>query len=452
MASYDYDLFVIGGGSGGVRAARIAAGLGARVGLCEERDLGGTCVTVGCVPKKLLVYGSMIAEELRDAAGYGWTVGEAAFDWPTLIANKNKEIERLNGVYGRMLEGAGVVVHEGRGVLIDGHTIEIGGARRLSADKILLAVGGWPMVPQIPGREHLITSNEAVFLPELPKRILIVGGGYIGAEFAGIFNGLGSRVTQIYRGPLFLRGFDDDVRAFVAEQMRGKGVDLRFDTDLVSVRPQEGALLATLSEGQALDVDCVLAATGRAPLTRNLGLEAAGVEVDARGAIVVDEEMRTSAPSIYAVGDVIDRVALTPVALGEGMALARNLFGGASGRVDYRDIPSAVFSQPNIGVVGLTEAQARAQYGDVTIFRSTFRPMKFTVSGRPERTLMKLVVDKASDRVVGVHMVGPDAGEIIQGLAVALKCGATKAQFDATIGIHPTAAEEFVTMRTPASS
>lgn len=447
MPNYDYDLFVIGAGSGGVRAARMSASYGARVAIAEARHLGGTCVNVGCIPKKLFVYASHFEEDFEDAAGYGWTVGERRFDWPTLIRNKNKEIERLNGVYERLLKNAGVDLLLGRATITDPHTVELDG-KRFTAERILVATGGWPKVPELPGREHAITSNEIFYLESLPKRAIIVGGGYIAVEFAGVLNGLGTRVTQLHRGLHFLRGFDDDVRTFLASQMRAKGVDLRFAASIARIERRGAELFAELADGTEIVTDCILFATGRAPNTKGLGLEQAGVKLDADGAVIVDDAFQTSVPSIYALGDVIDRVQLTPVAIVEAMALAKMLFRGESARMDYTGIPTAVFSQPNIGTVGLTEAKAREGH-EVDIYLSTFRALKHTLSGRNEKTLMKLIVDRATNRVLGCHMVGPDAGEIIQGFAVALKCGATKAQFDATVGIHPTAAEEFVTMREP---
>jgi len=446
MADYDYDLFVIGAGSGGVRAARISANYGAKVGIAEDRYLGGTCVNVGCVPKKLLVYASQFSGEFEDAAGFGWTVGERKFHWPTLIANKNKEIERLNGIYERLLSNAGVELHEGRATMIDPHTVSVNG-KTLTAKYILVATGGWPVVPDIPGKEHAITSNEAFFLDDLPERAIVVGGGYIAVEFAGIFHGLGSKVTQLYRGPHFLRGFDDDVRTFLADEMRKKGVDLRFNANIARIEKKGDVYLAEMEDGTEIETDLIMYATGRAPNAQGIGLEEAGVALNSKGAVVVDDHFKTSVDSIYAIGDVIDRIALTPVAIAEGMVLAANLFRGENGSMDYADVPTAVFSQPNIGTVGLTEAQARETYGAVDIYASSFTPMKYSFSGNDEKTFMKLIVDRASDRVVGFHMVGPDAGETTQGVGIAFKCGATKAQFDATVGIHPTAAEEFVTMR-----
>lgn len=452
MSSFDYDLFVIGAGSGGVRASRMAASkFGKRVAVAEDLHLGGTCVNVGCVPKKLMVYASHYSEDFHEARGFGWTVGERSFDWKTLIANKDKEISRLNGIYENLLSNAGVDLVEGRATVVDAHTVEVAG-KQYSAEKILVAVGGWPMVPDIPGKEHVITSNEAFYLDDLPRRVIVVGGGYIAVEFAGIFNGLGSQVTQLYRGPLFLRGFDQDVREFLAGEMRKKEIDLRFDSNIASVEKTDGGLLATLEDGSTLEADVIMYATGRAPKVDGLGLEQAGVEMRGNGAVVINDDFQTSVPSIYALGDVTDRIQLTPVAIAEAMILVHNLYGGEGRKMDYSDIPTAVFSQPNIGTVGLTEEEARKKYGEVVIYKSEFRPMKHTLSGSDERTLMKLIVDKASDRVVGLHMVGPDAGEITQGMGIAIKAGATKADFDATIGIHPTSAEEFVTMREPVSS
>ena len=443
---YDYDFFVIGAGSGGVRAARIAASHGARVAVAENRYLGGTCVNVGCVPKKLLVYASHFAHDFEDAAGFGWTVGQGRFDWARLIANKNAEILRLNGIYKSMLENSGVTIVDGTASLADAHTVAVGD-KTYTAEHILVAVGGWPTVPDIPGKEHAITSNEVFFLDKLPKRVIVVGGGYIAVEFAGIFHGLGAEVIQLYRGPMFLRGFDDDVRAHLAGEMTRQGIDLRFNANIESLSKQDETLCASLGDGEVLEADCVLYATGRAPNTAGIGLEEAGVETNAKGAVLVDEYSKTSVDNIYAVGDVTDRINLTPVAIREGHAVADTLFNNTPLAADHADVPSAVFSQPPIGSVGLTESEARKQFGDVDIYKSNFSAMKHTLSGRDERTFMKLIVERASGRVVGVHMIGAEAGEIIQGIAIAVKCGATKAQFDATVGIHPTTAEEFVTMR-----
>lgn len=446
MERYDYDLFTIGAGSGGVRASRTSAGFGARVAVAEERDLGGTCVNVGCVPKKLFVYAAHFAEDFCDAAGFGWSVDERRFDWSRLLTNKNAEIARLNDVYARLLDDAGVERIVGHATVIDPHTVEIDG-RRVTAANLLIATGGWPSLPDIEGIEHAISSNDAFHLERLPRRAIIVGGGYIAVEFAGIFHGLGVDVAQLYRGPLFLRGFDDDVRSTLAEEMKKKGIDVRFHANPARIEKRSSGLVAILEDGSETEADLILYATGRHPLTRGLGLEEAGVRLDDRGAVVVDGYSQSSVPSIWAVGDATDRIALTPVAIAEGTALANTLFNDKPTQPDHEDVPSAVFSQPAIGSVGLIEAAARARYGAVDVYRSRFRSLKHALSGRDEQTMMKLVVDRASGRVVGCHMVGPEAGEIIQGFAVALKCGATKAQFDATIGIHPTSAEEFVTMR-----
>lgn len=444
---YDFDLFTIGGGSGGVRASRMAAAYGARVAMAEERYLGGTCVNVGCIPKKLMVYASEFREAFADAAGFGWTVGERSFDWGKLIANKDREIGRLNGVYERLLNGAGVRIIRARATIVDEHTVAVGN-ERFSARYILVATGGWPTKPAVPGCELAITSNEAFFLPELPTRAILVGGGYIALEFAGIFEGLGSQVTIVHRGPLFLRGFDEDVVRALEAEMRKREVDLRFNSQVDSIEKTHGGVRVTLDDGSKLEADLIMFATGRAPNTREIGLERVQVALDDDGAVEVDSYSRSSTPSIYAIGDCTNRMQLTPVAIAEGQALAETLFHNNPKTPDYENVPSAVFSQPPIGTVGLTEAKARERYGEVDIYRSSFRPLKHTLSGRDEQCFMKLVVDHASGRVVGCHMMGADAGEIIQGLAVALQCGATKAQFDATIGIHPTAAEEFVTMRT----
>ncbi|MBD0706494.1 glutathione-disulfide reductase [Pseudomonas sp. PSB1] len=451
--AYDFDLYVIGAGSGGVRAARFAAGFGAKVAVAESRYLGGTCVNVGCVPKKLLVYGAHYAEDLEQASAYGWTTGEASFDWATLIANKDREINRLNGIYRNLLVNSGVVLHEGHARLTGPHEVEING-QRYTAEHIMIATGGWPVIPDIPGREHAISSNEAFFLKELPKRVIVVGGGYIAVEFAGIFHGMGAQTSLLYRGELFLRGFDGAVRKHLVEELSRRGMDLQFNADIKRIEKlADGSLEVELKDGRILATDCVFYATGRRPMLDNLGLEHTGVTLDEKGFVKVNEKYETAEPSILAIGDVIGRVQLTPVALAEGMAVARRLFKPEQYRlVDYRMIPTAVFSLPNIGTVGLTEEQAREEGKEVQVFESRFRPMKLTLTDCQERTLMKLVVDARTDKVLGCHMVGPDAGEIVQGLAIALKAGATKRDFDETIGVHPTAAEEFVTMRTPVAS
>jgi len=447
--AYDFDLFVIGAGSGGVRAARFAAGYGARVAVAESRYLGGTCVNVGCVPKKLLVYGAHYAEDIHEAKGYGWTIDGARFDWASLIANKDREIQRLNGIYKNLLTDSGVTLLQAHARLVDPHTVEVDG-KHYSAEHILIATGGWPFVPDIPGREHAITSNEAFYLDELPRRVLVVGGGYIAVEFASIFHGCGADTKLLYRGDLFLRGFDGSLRDHLKDELIKKGLELQFNADITRIDIQaDGTLLATLEDGRTLEADCIFYATGRRPMLDGLGLENVDVALDKRGFIAIDDQFRTTTPSILAIGDVIGRIQLTPVALAEGMAVARQLFRPDEYRpVDYHNIATAVFSLPNMATVGLTEEQAREKGHKVVLFESRFRPMKQTMTDSLERSLMKLVVDADTDKVLGCHMAGPEAGEIIQGLAVALKAGATKRIFDDTVGIHPTAAEEFVTMRT----
>jgi glutathione reductase (NADPH) len=446
MSNYDFDFFVIGAGSGGVRAARFAAALGARVAVAEERHLGGTCVNIGCVPKKLMVYASHFSEDFEDAAGYGWTVGARSFDWPTLIANKDAEIERLNGIYERLLTNSGVEIVEGTATLEDPHTVVVAG-REITAQYILIATGGLPSRPREPGQEYGIVSDDVFYLDKLPERMIVAGGGYIAVEFAGVFNGLGSKVTQLYRGDLWLRGFDDDLRRGLAEEAPKKGVDLRFHTIIDKTEKTSNGLLAHLSSGEKLEVDQILYAIGRRPNVAELNLHGLGIELTRQGAVKVDEAYRTSIPNVFAIGDVTDRVQLTPVALAEGMSVAERLFGERERAVDYGGIPTAVFSQPPMATVGLTEAEARAKLAAVDIYRTRFTPMKHTMTGRDEKTLMKLVVERASQKVVGAHMMGQDAPEIVQGVAIAMKAGATKRDFDRTIGIHPTAAEEFVTMR-----
>ena len=446
--SRHFDYLSIGAGSGGIASANRAAIRGAKAAVIEAKAVGGTCVNVGCVPKKLLSYGSHYPSAFEDAAGYGWNVGQHTLDWRRLIENKNREIERLNGIYRTLLNNSGVTIHEARAKLIDAHSILVGG-QEVTADKILVATGGWPTVPQISGKEYAITSNEAFFLDKLPERVVMVGGGYIAVEFAGIFHGYGAQVTQLYRGDLFLRGFDQDISKHLADEMIKQGVDLRFNANITALEKTAHGLIATLEDGSTLETDVVMYATGREPNTRKIGLEDLGIKMKKDGSIIVDDHFKTSVDTIYALGDVIDRFQLTPVAIAEAMVLSANLFNGQNLTADYSDIPTAVFSNPNIGTVGLSEEQAREKFPDVDIYLSTFKPMLHTLTGRDERTLMKLIVEKEFDRVVGCHMVGPDAGEIIQGMAIALKSGATKAHFDATVGIHPTAAEEFVTMREP---
>lgn len=451
MKDYDFDLFVIGAGSGGVRASRMAASFGARVAVAEDMYLGGTCVNVGCVPKKLFAYAAHFAEDIEDARGYGWDLAEAGFTWKRLLDNKNAEITRLNGIYRNLLVSAGVTLIDGRARFVDSHTVEVNGTRH-TAERILVATGGWPFVPEFPGREHVITSNEAFYLEQLPRRTLVVGGGYIAVEFASIFHGLGCETSLLYRGDMFLRGFDRDVREHVALTLQAKGLDLQFNTDVQRIdRQSDGSLKVTLQNGGVLESDLVLYATGRRPRVEGLGLENTSVTLSDKGFVEVDELYQTRDPAVFAIGDVTDTVQLTPVALAEGMALARRLYKPEEYLpVDYDHLATAVFCIPNIATLGLTELQARERGHKLRVFESRFRAMRNTLAGRPEQSFMKLVVDKHSDQVLGIHMVGPDAGEIIQGLAVAVKAGATKAVFDATLGIHPTAAEEFVTMRTPA--
>ncbi|NEZ03616.1 glutathione-disulfide reductase [Wenzhouxiangella sp. XN201] len=448
MPRFDFDLFVIGAGSGGVRASRIAAGHGARVAICEESRVGGTCVIRGCVPKKLLVYASQFSEHFADSAGYGWKVGEPAFSWPALIAAKDREIDRLEGIYHRLLHSAGVELYQGRGQLLDEHTVAVG-EDRVTAEKILIATGGRPWLPDIPGRELAITSDEAFHLEKLPERVLIAGAGYIAVEFAGIFNGLGSEVTLAYRRDLILRGFDDDVRGTVEAGMRSRGIDIQYHCVPARLEQANDGIEVTFSDDRRQVFDCVMFATGRSPYTWGLGLEDAGVRMGAENRIEVDAYSRTSADNIFAVGDVTDRINLTPVALMEGHAFADTQFGGMDRPVDHANTPAAVFSQPPVGTVGLTEVEAREHLSAVRVYRSSFTPMKYTLGQRDEKGLMKLLVDDASDRVVGCHVVGPDAPEIVQGFAVAVRAGLSKAEFDRTLGIHPTSAEELVTMRQP---
>ena len=487
---YDFDLFVIGAGSGGTRAARIAAGYGARVAVAEERFLGGTCVNVGCIPKKLFVYASHFAEDFEDAAGFGWrrppsaaggpdaAPAAPAFDWPTLVANKDREIERLNGIYRGLIEGAGARLYDTRATITGPHAVSVAGGGEVTARHILVATGGAPSLPDVPGIEHAIRSDDVFYLDRLPERIIVVGGGYIAVELAGVFAGLGVEVTQLYRGPLFLRGFDDDIRLALAEEMRKRGIDLRFDTNVAAIErtadggatgggvravlaAPDGGVDAGIGGGGAgtaagaeragtLEADHILYATGRHPNTAGLGLENAGVATAPNGAVLVDAWSRTNVGHVWAVGDVTDRINLTPVAIREGHCFAETVFNDNPISPDHEDVPTAVFSQPAIGTCGLTEAEAHARHPAIDVYLSTFRPLKHTLSGRDQRSVMKLVVDAETDRVVGCHLLDPDAAEIVQGVGIAMKCGAAKAQFDRTMALHPTAAEEIVTMRTPA--
>jgi glutathione reductase (NADPH) len=444
---FDFDLFTIGGGSGGVRASRVSAGYGAKVAIAESGRFGGTCVNVGCIPKKLFSYAAHLREDFEVAKSFGWTPGEPRFDWATLLANKDREITRLNGVYERVLSLAGVEIMRGRASVVDPHTVEIGG-RRFSARHILLATGSWPTVPEIPGREHAITSNEAFHLERLPRRVLLIGGGYIAVEFASIFNGLGVQTVLSYRGRRLLRGFDTELGERLGEEMSAKGVKIRFGGEPQRiVRRSDGSLEVAFSDGSREETDLVMFATGRHPNSANLGLEAAGVELAADGAVIVDRYSRSSVDSIHAIGDLTNRLNLTPVATAEAMWLAKTLFGNEPTAVDHEAVPTAIFANPNVATVGLSEESAREKFGAVDVYKASFRALKLTLGDKGERTFMKLVVDRASQKVVGAHMIGADAGEVIQGIAIAVKLGATKAQFDATIGIHPTAAEEFVTLR-----
>ena len=450
--SYYYDLFVIGAGSGGVRLARMSASMGAKVAVAEDRYLGGTCVNVGCVPKKLFVYASHIAEDLHDGMGYGWNLeGKLNFNWQTLIKNKNTEIERLNGIYQNLLVNSGAQIIDGRARFIDAHTVEVNG-KHFTAQRIVIATGSWPFVPEFTGREYAITSNELFFLDQLPSKAMVVGGGYIAVEMAGILNGLGVDTTLVYRGDMFLRGFDEEIRHFVKDELVKKGIKLRFNENISSIQKTTDSkdldYKVELESGEYEQTGLVLYATGRTPHTQDLGLDKVSIDLNKQGQVVVNEHFQTSESSIFALGDVTGGMQLTPVALAEGMYLAHHLFSETKLKpVDYTNIATAVFCQPTIGTVGLSEEQAKKQYKNISVFVSNFKPMKHTLSGSDERCLMKMIVDKQTDKVLGIHMVGAEAGEIIQGMAVALKAGATKQAFDETIGIHPTSAEEFVTMR-----
>jgi len=442
-----FDLIVIGGGSGGVRAARIAAGHGAKVAICEEYRYGGTCVIRGCVPKKMMVYAAHYHEDFHDSQFYGWDLSVNSFDWSTLIKNKDQEIDRLNGIYENLLSNAGVEILHGTGRFVDAQTVQIG-EQQYTADKILIATGGTPFMPEIPGIEHAITSNEIFHLESQPKSAIVVGGGYIAVEFAGILNGIGTNTHLIYRGPQILRGFDDSIAKHLQEEIIKKGIDLKLENNVVSITlDSDGKKAVTLSDGASLTVDCVLFATGRSPNTQDINIDATGVKLGRKNEVLVDEQSRTNVEHIFAVGDVTDRIALTPVATMEGHAFADTFFGNNPRLADHTNVPSAVFSQPPVGSVGLSEAQAREKFSNVDTYSSSFRVLKHTLTDNTERTLMKLIVDADSDKVIGAHMVGPDAAEIMQGVAIAIKAGASKADFDATVGIHPSTAEEFCTMR-----
>lgn len=449
--NFDFDLFVIGAGSGGVRAARMAAGKGARVAVADDKALGGTCVNVGCVPKKLYTYASHYGHDFHDAAGFGWQLEQPEFNWSTLVANKKAEISRLNGIYGNMLNNSGVQVLQGFAQITGPNQVSVNG-QTYSTKYILVATGGKPFVPHADWAQHVITSDQVFDLAEFPKRLFVVGAGYIALEFACIFKGMGAKVDVTYRGDSVLRSFDEDVRKFMDQELAKQGIDIHYHSNIEHISKTDTGLLVQLDNGYEHEVDQVLMAIGREPRLSGVGLDTVGVEQHANGTIKVNEVFQTNVPSIYALGDVIGGMELTPVALAEAMTLVDHLFGDDERRMDYDNIATAVFTQPNIGTVGLTEQQARASYDDIQIFRSEFRPMKHTLSGSNERNLMKLVVDASTDRVLGVHVVGDAAGEILQGFAVALKCGATKTQFDQTIGIHPTAAEELVTMREPVTA
>ncbi len=448
MSDADFDLFVIGAGSGGVRAARMAAQRGARVAIAEASALGGTCVNLGCIPKKLYSYAAHYAEAFEEARGFGWGIGSSHFDWLKLKHNRAIEITRLNGVYQQLLEQSGVRIMLGKAKLTAPHAVAING-EVFSARYILIATGARSNLVPVPGHEHMISSDQMFDLEPFPQRLLVIGGGYIASEFASIFNGLGAKVIQAYRGEQILRGFDDDIRYFVSTEMCKTGLDLRVKTEVASIDKTDAGLNVRFKDGTVCVVDTILSATGRIPNIQGLGLEEVGVQCDANGAITVDTQYRTSVPSVFAIGDVIGRIQLTPVALAEAMTLVDQLFGDGTKKMDYALVPTAVFTHPNVAAVGMSEEQARATYEHISVFMSDFKPLRHTLSGSSERVLMKLIVEEQSDRVVGLHMVGPDSGEIVQGFAVAMMAGATKAVFDRTIGIHPTLAEEFVTMRTP---
>jgi glutathione reductase (NADPH) len=445
MPKYDFDLFTIGAGSGGVAGSRRAASYGVKVGIAEDSRIGGTCVMRGCVPKKLLVYGAQFADAFEDARGFGWEVAPPRFDWPTLIANKNKELDRLEGIYRNLLKDC--TLFEARATLVDPHTIALSNGKRVTAETIIVATGSHPVTPEIPGIEHVISSNEALELPQLPRHILIVGGGYIALEFANIFSGLKAQVTVACRREEILYGFDDDIRVDIAKEMRQRGITIRTRTEFTRIEKIQSGFTAHTKAGEEISADLIMYATGRKPNIKNMGLEEVGVKLHADGRVLVDEWSKTSVPNIYAIGDVTDRLNLTPVAIAEGRAIAETLYNNNPLKISHENVATAVFSQPPVGTVGLSEREARKRGHTLDIYRARFRPMKNTLSGREERTMMKLVVDRPSQKVLGVHMVGVDSPEIVQCLAVAIICGATKQQFDATMAVHPTASEEFVTMR-----
>ncbi len=452
MSNYDFDYFVIGGGSGGVRSARIAVGHGAKVAIAEGKDYGGTCVNVGCVPKKLFAYASDFGPAFEDARGYGWSATRPAFDWNILLKNKNEEIKRLNSAYKTLLDNAGVKRFDDYASFINTHTLEVGG-EQITAEHILIATGGTPRRPTFKGAEHVIVSDEAFYLKDFPKSVVLQGGGYVAVEFAHIFHGLGAHVTLLYRGPMFLRGFDEDMPPFLAEEMKKQGIDLHFETDIESVSKNDDQFIVNTTTGRKIETGLVFSAIGRDPNIDGLNVKAAGIALTETGQIKINEDYQTNIPHIYAVGDVANQYHLTPVALAEGHVLADRLFNKQKDRsVDYRYVPTAIFSGPPCGTVGLSEQDARAKGLEIEIYKTDFKPMIHTLSGRDERTFMKLIINKADNKVIGCHMVGRDVPEMLQGIAVAMNAGATKADFDRTIGIHPTSAEEFVTMRTPVSN
>ena len=452
MTQYDFDLFVIGAGSGGVRASRIAGAHGARVGVAECGPMGGTCVNVGCIPKKLLAYSAGFGHGFEDAAGYGWAVGDNVFTWADLIRNKDAEISRLNVIYRQLMEKVGVKVYEARAALVDAHTIALSTGEQVTAERILIATGGWPHVPDIPGKELAITSNEAFHLPEMPRRVLIVGGGYIAVEFAGIFSGLGADVSLVHRGMAILTAFDHDLGLHLLEEMKAHGIKAHLHCVVTKLEKTDTGIRVSCNDAQPFEVDCVLYATGRAPLTDNIGLEALGIARDSDGAVIVNADDQTSVPNIYAIGDVTNQLNLTPVATAKAHALVDRLYAGSDRHISLENVPTAIFSSPPIGTVGISEEDAVERGIVFDLYKSSFRPLKHRLSMRNQQTFMKLIVERATDKVIGCHVIGDDAAEMLQGFAVAITAGATKAMFDRTIGIHPTSAEEFLTIRTPSKS